>query len=127
MGRTRDAGGASLAIPLGDGAAPRVHHSGRDRAAERLRDGHPSRIRSGEMVAAPAAQSERPADQGRAALPTEHGGHERPVPPGALTLNVRSVRLQPDGKPVTPRPPEGGRYVHRSYAIPLGPSSALGP
>ena len=33
------------------------------------------------LVAAPAAQPERAAHQGRAALPAEHGRHERAVPP----------------------------------------------
>src|SRR5262249_1815654 len=32
------------------------------------------------MAAAPAAQSARAVDQGRAALPSEHRRHERPVP-----------------------------------------------
>ena len=50
-------------------------------AAGRLRDRRAARVRARPLVAPPAAQPARAAHQGRAALPAEHGRHQRPVPP----------------------------------------------
>ena len=48
--------------------------------SRRLRHGHPAGVRAGALVAAPAAQSARAADQGRAALPPTRRRHQRAVP-----------------------------------------------
>jgi amino acid transporter len=85
VGWTRAIDRAALTLPIGDGAAARIHRAGRERAARRLRDGDSPRIRAGAMVAAPAPQSARVADQGRTALPAEHGRHERTVSSGEVT------------------------------------------
>ena len=94
VGRTRAAGRAAVAVPIADGAAARVHRAGRERAAERLRDGHPAGVRAGALVAAPAAQPDVAAHQGwarsgrrcrRSALlsalsPSSHPSHHQHPP-----------------------------------------------
>jgi amino acid transporter len=61
---------------------------------------HPAGVRAGALVAAPAAQPDRAAHQGRAALPARRHRHQRPVPPapligggppGRLTSTLRRV------------------------------------
>src|SRR6185436_3543134 len=49
-------------------------------------------VRAGEMVASPVPQSAGPADQGGAAVPSEHRGHERAVPSESLTAMTLRLR-----------------------------------
>ena len=62
-------------------------------------------VRAGALVAAPAAQPARPADQRRAAVPPEHGRHQRAVPPGEMNrggLKGRPLPSVPRFRPARP-------------------------
>ena len=65
-----------LAVSFVDGAAARVHRAGGCRSAGRLRDDRAAGVRAGPLVAPPAAQPARAADQGGAAVQAEHGCDE---------------------------------------------------
>jgi amino acid transporter len=53
MGRAGEAHHPGVALPIADGTAARVHRAGRKRTRQRLRHGHPARIRAGALVATP--------------------------------------------------------------------------
>src|SRR5205823_224700 len=82
------AGRPGFTVQIGDGTAARIHRGGRKRAPRRLCDGDSPRVRARALVAAPAAQPASLVDQGRTALPAEHGRDERTVPPRALTAGA---------------------------------------
>jgi amino acid transporter len=71
-------------VPLGDGAAARIHRADQRRASRRLRHGPPPRVRPRPLVAPPVAQPARAPDQGRAPLPPPHRRDERSVSPPRL-------------------------------------------
>jgi len=58
--------------------------AGRRGAARRLRHDRAARVRARPLVAPPAPQPARAADQGRAAVQAEHRGHQRPLPSGEM-------------------------------------------
>src|SRR6185295_10274070 len=75
-----------------DGAAARICRAAQPDEPGRLRHRGPAGVRAGEMVASPVPQSAGPADQGGAAVPSEHRGHERAVPSESLTAMTLRLR-----------------------------------
>jgi hypothetical protein len=80
MGRTCGAGRTALALPVVDGAAPRIYRAGGRREEQRLRHGDPAGIRAEALVAAPLPQPDVPAHQGCAAVPAQRRRYQRAVP-----------------------------------------------
>src|SRR5690348_3114657 len=81
-----------VAVPIAHGAAARVHRPVPGCPPERLCDGRAARIRAAPVVAASAAQSTGPFDQGRVAVSAARGGYERAVSSGTLKNCQLSIR-----------------------------------
>ena len=78
----RRAGHHRVAVPLADRAAAGLHRRAQGQQPARHHHRRAAGVRAGALVGAPAAQPDRAAPQGGAAVPPGRGGRERAVPHG---------------------------------------------